>query len=80
MPGAEINGASATNGAAVANSSVPKFNPERLGKMKSFLRAYVDRGDLPGMLALVNCDGKDVFKESIGMFDKESGTPMRFVD
>lgn len=77
MPGAEVNGSSA-NGANANASAGPKFNKDRLDKMRAFFDGYVQRDDLAGMLALVNCHGQDVFRESIGYFDKEAKTPMPF--
>ena len=71
----------ASNGAShapAAASAGPKFNAERLGKIKSFFQDYVDSDKYSGLLALVNCNGEDVFRESIGHFDKEAQKAMPF--
>ncbi len=52
------------------------FSPERLSRITSLLQGYVDRGDLPGMIATVARQGQTVYYEKLGWMDCEARKPM----
>ena len=53
------------------------FDPARLALVGPALRAYVDRGELAGVVTLTSRRGQIVQSEAIGWSDVESNTPMR---
>ncbi|MDO8388016.1 MAG: serine hydrolase domain-containing protein [Polaromonas sp.] len=50
--------------------------PDRLQRLLDVLRSDIDRGRLPGAVALVARRGKLALFESMGMLDPAAGTPM----
>lgn len=63
----------ATSRGAAANG----VSAERLARIDAMLQSYVDRGLLPGAVALVLRDGRPVYQKAVGWADKEAGWPMR---
>lgn len=64
--------------------NIPTASPEsvgmssaRLDMFKQTMQAEVDKGNIPGMVVMVNRKGKLVYSEAIGYQDKEAGTPMK---
>ncbi|HLO17239.1 MAG TPA: serine hydrolase domain-containing protein [Anaerolineales bacterium] len=53
------------------------FSPERLNRITSFLQGYVERGELPGMIATVSHQAQTVYYEKFGWMDCEAHKPMR---
>ncbi|WP_292059372.1 serine hydrolase domain-containing protein [Brevundimonas sp. UBA5936] len=53
------------------------FNPDRLAAIRPALEAFVDRGELSGVVTLVTLGGETVQSEAIGWSDLESRRPMR---
>lgn len=49
---------------------------ERVARIDRALQAYVDRGDLVGLVALVLRDGETVYERAFGLRDREAGRPM----
>jgi CubicO group peptidase (beta-lactamase class C family) len=54
---------------------IRRLSTERLGRMHAVLSGYVDRGEMPGLVALVNC-GEDVHVEALGALSF-GGAPMK---
>ncbi len=52
------------------------FSSERLSRITSLLQGYVDRGELPGMIATVARQGQTVYFEKVGWMDCEARKPM----
>jgi CubicO group peptidase (beta-lactamase class C family) len=50
---------------------------ERLARIDAMLQSYVDRGLIPGAVALVLRDGRPVYQKAVGWADKEAGRQMR---
>jgi CubicO group peptidase (beta-lactamase class C family) len=50
---------------------------ERLARIDAMLQSYVDRGLLPGVVALVLRDGHPVYQKAVGWADKEANRPMK---
>ena len=66
--------------AQVLAPAVPEseaVSSERLGRLTSTLRGYVDDRQLAGAVALIARHGRVVYHEAIGMRDIESGDAMR---
>ena len=64
-------------------SAFPIATPEEVGvspadleRATAVLQAYIDAGDIPGVVAAVVRDGKLIYFESLGMLDVESRAPM----
>jgi CubicO group peptidase (beta-lactamase class C family) len=53
------------------------FDPGKLATIRPALQAFVDRGELAGMVTLASRGGEIVHSEAIGWSDIESRTPMR---
>jgi len=53
------------------------FSPERLERLSSALKAYVDDGQLAGSVTLVARRGKVAYFEAFGSRDREANAPMR---
>jgi len=53
------------------------FSARRLGKLRDVLAADVERGAIPGAVALVAHRGETVFAEAFGFRDRETGAAMR---
>src|SRR5690606_2286489 len=53
------------------------FDPEALKAVRPKLQAFVDRGELAGMVALASRNGQVFYEEQIGWQDREAGKPMR---
>ncbi len=71
-----------TSGAALAQA-LPAATPEsvgmsgqRLGAIQQVFQQEIDRGNLPGMVAMVARKGKVVYSTAIGFQDKDAGKPM----
>ncbi len=60
---------------ARASSSV--VSSERLARIDTMLQSYVDRGLIPGAVALVLRDGRPVYQKAVGWADKEAKRPMQ---
>lgn len=50
---------------------------QRLARIDAMLESYVERGLIPGAVALVLRDGRPVYQKAVGWADKEAGRPMR---
>jgi CubicO group peptidase (beta-lactamase class C family) len=50
---------------------------QRLARIDAMLESYVERGLIPGAVALVLRDGRRVYQKAVGWADKEAGRPMR---
>jgi CubicO group peptidase (beta-lactamase class C family) len=68
---------------ALMSSSLPFASPEevgfsaaRLGRLTDVLRAEIERGRVPGAVALVARRGRIAYFESLGVRDPASGAPM----
>lgn len=67
----------ASNDTTPAASATPEsvgMSSERLGRLTAALEGYVERGELPGAVALVARRGKVVYFEAVGQSDRERGT------
>jgi CubicO group peptidase (beta-lactamase class C family) len=53
------------------------LSSERVARIDAMLQSYVDRGLIPGAVALVLKDGRPVYQKAVGLADKEAGRPMR---
>src|SRR5438876_4954207 len=72
--------AAATLGAASLPTTRPEqsgMSSERLKRLSAAMRAYIDRGQVPGTVTLVARRGHVVHVEAQGVMDIESRTPMR---
>ncbi len=58
-------------------SSVSGLSPERLKRIAPAMQAYVDRGQVAGVLTLIARRGEIVHQECFGLADLEAKTPMR---
>jgi CubicO group peptidase (beta-lactamase class C family) len=65
---------SVSTSAAASPSAV---SAERLARIDGMLQSYVDRGLIPGAVALVLRDGRPIYQKAVGWADKEAGRPMR---
>jgi CubicO group peptidase (beta-lactamase class C family) len=52
------------------------LSPFRLGKLSEVLRAQVERGHIPGAVAIVSRNGKLAYHESFGVRDPNGREPM----
>jgi len=52
------------------------LSAERLARLDRVLEEYVERGQLPGAVALVLRDGRPVYQKAVGWADKEAGRRM----
>ena len=69
---------SAVRNAATSTQTAPAgVSPERLARIDMMLQSYVDRGLLPGAVALVLRDGRPIYQKAVGWADKESKRQMR---
>jgi len=53
------------------------LSAERLGRITTYLRGKVDRGEMPGMIATIARRGQTAYYEKFGYLDREARTPMR---
>jgi CubicO group peptidase (beta-lactamase class C family) len=60
-----------------ANPEAVGFAPQRLSRLDSHLRETVERGEIPGLNALILRRGKLAYAASIGMSDIAAKKPMR---
>src|SRR6185437_7696207 len=67
----------------MSTPSLPTAKPEevglsssRLGKLSEVLRAQVERGHIPGAVAIVSRNGKLAYHESFGVRDPNARDPM----
>jgi CubicO group peptidase (beta-lactamase class C family) len=64
--------------AATSTQTAPAgVSAERLARIDMMLQSYVDRGLLPGAVALVLRDGRPIYQKAVGWADKESKRQMR---
>ena len=63
--------------ATPAQTHTAPVSPERLARIDGMLQSYVDRGLIPGAVALVLRDGRPIYQKAVGWADKEAGRPMR---
>jgi CubicO group peptidase (beta-lactamase class C family) len=63
--------------AATSTQTAAGVSPERLARIDMMLQSYVDRGLLPGAVALVLRDGRPIYQKAVGWADKESKRQMR---
>ena len=69
--------APARNAATSTQTTTSGVSAERLARIDAMLQSYVDRGLLPGAVALVLRDGRPVYQKAVGWADKEAERPMR---
>ena len=69
--------APARRAATPAHSRTAGVSAERLARIDAVLQSYVDRGLIPGAVALVLQDGRPIYQKAVGWADKEAGRPMR---
>ncbi len=55
-----------------------KIDTARLSRIDTLLQGYVDRKELPGMLAAVHHRGHTVYRQKFGMMDIEANKPMQY--
>lgn len=55
-----------------------EIDSSRLTRIDTLLQGYVDRKQLPGMLAAVHRRGQVVYQQKFGMMDLEANKPMRY--
>src|SRR5438477_12137390 len=73
---------SSSTRAAQASSAVKReslkagFSVERLGRIDTLLKQYVDDNRIGGAVALVLRDGQPVYERAVGWSDKEAGRRM----
>ena len=60
-----------------AKPEVVGLSSERLNRISTTLKAHVDKGVIPGAVALVARKGKIAYFESFGMRDLETSSPMQ---
>ena len=60
-----------------ANIQKTGLSQERLGRLSSVLHGYVERGEIPGMVALIHRHGEEGYAETIGWQDREAQIPIR---
>src|SRR5437867_1659105 len=60
-----------------ADPQAEGMSAERLRLISAWLKQEVDDGKAPGAVVVVARRGKIVYQESLGMLDKDRGTPMR---
>jgi CubicO group peptidase (beta-lactamase class C family) len=53
------------------------LNREALARLRATLQSHVDRGRIPGAVAVVALGGHVEFMEALGRLDPQAGTPMR---
>jgi CubicO group peptidase (beta-lactamase class C family) len=61
----------------VAKPEQVGLSSERLGRITEMLRADVEKGRLPGAVALVARKGRVAYFEAVGFRDKAAGAPLR---
>ena len=61
----------------VAKPEQVGLSSERLGRITELLRTDVEKGRLPGAVALVARKGRVAYFEAVGFRDKAAGTPLR---
>ena len=54
-----------------------RLDPTKLAEVRPALQAYVDRGELAGVVTLASLGGEVVHADTIGFRDLESRAPMR---
>ncbi len=69
--------APARGAAAPSHARAGAVPAERLARIDAMLQSYVDRGLIPGAVALVLQDGRPIYQKAVGWADKEAGRPMR---
>jgi CubicO group peptidase (beta-lactamase class C family) len=62
---------------ASRSATASGVSTERLARIDAMLQSYVDRGLLPGVVALVLRDGRPIYQKAVGWADKEARRPMR---
>jgi len=67
----------AARSAAAATSAASGVSGERLARVDAVLESYVERGLIPGAVALVLRDGQPIYQKAVGWADKEAKRPMR---
>ncbi len=50
---------------------------ERLNRLNTIFKEYVDDGELPGSVILISRQGKVIYQNAFGLRDRESGSPMK---
>jgi len=50
---------------------------ERLARLSSVLHGYVERGEIPGMVALIHRHGEETYTETFGWQDREAQIPIQ---
>ncbi len=55
----------------------PGLSAERLARLSSLLKAYVDQGRIAGAVVQIQQDGRTVYADAVGWRDKEARDPMR---
>jgi CubicO group peptidase (beta-lactamase class C family) len=65
------------NATSSTQTTTTGVSTERLARIDTMLQSYVDRGLLPGAVALVLRDGRPIYQKAIGWADRESKRQMR---
>jgi CubicO group peptidase (beta-lactamase class C family) len=53
------------------------LSSERLARLSSVLHDYVERGEIPGIVALIHRHGEEAYTETIGWQDREAQIPIQ---
>jgi len=61
----------------IANPEDVGLSSERLNIISATLKAHIEKGVIPGAVAMVVRDGKIAYFESFGMRDMETSSPMQ---
>ncbi|MBV9553594.1 MAG: beta-lactamase family protein, partial [Alphaproteobacteria bacterium] len=69
--------ASAQEPASVANPAELGFSPERLKALTQTYQGYVDSGQLPGAVMLIERNDKIAYFQAVGFEDRVKKTPMK---
>ncbi len=62
---------------SLAASTAQGFSPERLARVTSVMQGYVDRGEVSGVVSLVQHKGEVVHGDVLGFQDREAAKPMQ---
>lgn len=58
-------------------TATPSISTERLRRLTQQLQAYVDQGQIAGVVVKIQQDGRDVYSRAFGWRDKEANDAMR---
>jgi CubicO group peptidase (beta-lactamase class C family) len=60
-----------------ARPETVSMSPERLARIDQVIKEYVDKGWVPGAVALIVRDGKIVYHKAFGSYDEDKQTPLK---